>query len=60
MGAKDLTNLIKRKKPVEREASRISEPHGIQSNGKRKIDARDEVEEADRGKREKISNGIND
>ena len=53
-GAKDLTNLIKRKKPAEGEASRNSEYHSIQNKGKRKVDSRDEVEEAGPEKREKI------
>ena len=59
-GAKDLTNLIKRKKPAEGDTFRNPEPHGIQSNGKRKVDSRDEVEGAGLSKREKISHKIND
>ena len=59
-GAKDLTNLIKRKKPAEGQAFRRSEPRDIQSNGKRKVDSTDEVEEAGLKKREKISHGIDD
>ena len=56
-GAKDLTKLIKRNKRAEGEASKASEPHGKQSNGKRKVDFRDEVEEVGTGKKAKISDG---
>ncbi len=59
-GAKDLTSLIKRRKPAEGEASQVSEPHRIQGNGKRKVDSRDEVEEVDTGKKAKISDGAED
>ena len=59
-GAKDLTNLIKRKKPAEGEASKITGSHGIQSNGKRKVDFGDEVEEVGTGKKAKISEGAED
>ena len=56
-GANDLTNLIKRRKPAEGEASKASELDGIQSNGKRKVDFRDEVEEGSSGKKAKILDG---
>lgn len=59
-GANDLTNLIKRRKPVEGEASKASELDGIQSNGKRKVDFKDEVEEASSGKKAKILDGAED
>ena len=59
-GANDLTKLIKRRKPAEAEASKASEHEGIQSNGKRKADVRDEVEEASSGKKAKISDGAED
>lgn len=59
-GAKDLTDLIKRKKPAEGEASKVYEPHGIQSNGKRKAEFRDEVGEVGIGKRKKICDGVED
>ena len=55
--AKDLTNLIKRKKPAEDKVSKASEPSGVQSNGKRKVDIRDKVEEVVSGKKAKISDG---
>lgn len=59
-GANDLTNLIKRRKPAEGEASKASEIDGLQSNGKRKVDLRDEVEEASSGKKAKILDGAED
>lgn len=59
-GAKDLTNLIKRKKPAEGEASKDSESHDIQTNGKRKVGFRGEVEEVGTGKKAKISEGAED
>lgn len=59
-GANDLTNLIKRKKPVEGEVYKASDLDGIQSNGKRKADSRDEVEEAISEKKAKISDGAED
>lgn len=59
-GAKDLTKLIKRKKPAEGEASKVSETHGIQSNGKRKFDFRDEVEKVGTGKKAKIFDDARD
>ena len=60
-GAKDLSNLVvKRKKPAEGEASKVSEPDRTQSNGKRKADFRDKVEEVGTVKREKISDGVDD
>ena len=55
--AKDLTKLIKRKKPAEGEASEL---HHIQSNGKRQVDFRNEVEEVRTGKRVKISKAIDE
>ena len=57
-GATDLTSLIKRKKPAHSEASKDSELHGTQRNGKRKVDFRDEVEEVGTGKKAKISDGV--
>ena len=57
-GAKDLTKLIKRRKPTESEASKDSEAHSIQSNTKRKVDFRDEVEEVGTGKKSKISDDV--
>ncbi|CAF9935967.1 MAG: hypothetical protein ALECFALPRED_006648 [Alectoria fallacina] len=59
-GAKDLTNLIKRKKSAEGEVSKVSEPLGSQSNGKRKVDFKDEVEEVGTGKKPKISDSAED
>lgn len=60
-GATDLSNLVvKRKKPVEGEASKVSEPCRIQSNGKRKADFRDKVKEVGTVKRGKISDGVDD
>lgn len=59
-GAKDLTNLIKRRKPAEGEASKASESHRIQGNGKRKVDIIDEVEEVGTGKKAKIPDGAED
>ena len=59
-GAKDLTNLVKRNKPAESEASNASEPHRKQGNGKRKVDFRDEVGELGLGKKAKISDGGED
>ena len=59
-GANDLTSLIKRRKPAEGEASKASELDGIQSNGKRKVDCRDEVEETSNGKKAKIFDGAED
>ena len=59
-GAKDLTNLIKRRKPAEGEASKASESHRIQGDGKRKVDFIDEVEEVGTGKKAKIPDGAKD
>ena len=56
-GATDLTSLIKRKKPAQSEASKDSELHGTQRNGKRKADFRDEVQEVGTGKKARISDG---
>lgn len=57
-GAKDLTNLIKRKKTAEGEASKASRSHDVQSNSKRKISFTNQVEEAGTGKKAKISDGV--
>lgn len=59
-GAKDLTNLIRRKKPATGEASKASERYSIQGNGKRKVDFKDDVEEVSSGKKAKISDGVED
>ena len=59
-GAKDLTNLIKRKKPAEGEVSKASGSHVVQSNAKRKISFTDEVDEVGTGKKAKISDGVED
>lgn len=59
-GANDLTNLIKRRKPAKGDASEGSELDAIQSNGKRKIDFGDKVEDASSGKKAKISDGAED
>ena len=59
-GAKDLTDLIKRKKPAASEAPKVFEPRGIQSNGKRKAEVIDEVGEVGIGKRKKICDGVDD
>lgn len=53
--AKDLTNLVKRRKPAGGEVSRASEPPSIRSNGKRKVGFGDEVEEVGIGKKAKTS-----
>ena len=53
-GATDLTNLVKRKKPAETEASRTAETE-VHTNGKRKVDFAQEMEEVGTGKRAKIS-----
>lgn len=58
--ANDLTDLVKRKKPAEGDVSNASEPDGVQSNGKRKVDFRDDVEEVGTGKKAKISDGAED
>lgn len=58
-GAKDLTNLIKRKKPAEDDEFNASEPDRVQSNGKRKVDLGDD-EEVSTGKKAKISDGAED
>lgn len=56
-GAMDLTNLVKRKKPAENEASKAAETE-IQTNGKRKVELSEEVEEVGKGKRAKITDGV--
>ena len=57
-----MTNLVKRKKPAEGEASNVSEHYGVQSNGKRKVDffLLDNVEEMGAAKRGKVSDDIQD
>ena len=58
-GATDLTNLVKRKKPAESSGSKASETE-VQTNGKRKVEFSEEVEEVGTGKRAKISDGLDD
>lgn len=50
-GATDLTNLVKRKKPVESGTSQVN------GNGKRKVDFAEETEEVGTGKKAKLENG---
>lgn len=53
-GAQDLTNLVKRKKPIEDRGSNPAGPSINSINGKRKIDLAEEVEEVGTEKRAKI------
>ena len=53
--ATDVTKLVKRKRLADSEASKASETHHIQSNGKRKIDFGDENEDVDIEKRARIA-----
>ena len=52
-----MTNLVKRKKPVDGVESRLVDAGVNQTNGKRKVEFADEVEEVGTGKRAKISGG---
>ena len=50
-GATDLTNLVKRKKPVESGMSQVN------GNGKRKVDFAEETEEVGTGKKARLEDG---
>ena len=54
-GAQDLTNLVKRKKGGKSEAVRPAESPILQSNGKRRADFAEDVEEVGIGKKARIS-----
>lgn len=58
--AKDLTNLVKRKKPVDNGSSKPEKIAVPQPNGKRKVDSAEGVEEGAAGKRARVSDGDDD
>ena len=53
-GAKDLTNLVKRKKPAKTEKQLNDDESVLQTNGKRKVELADEVEQMGTGKKAKM------
>lgn len=52
--ANDLSNLVKRKKPVKMEKQLNEDGRVVQNNGKRKVDSAEEGEEAGTGKKAKM------
>lgn len=59
-GAKDLTSLVKRKRPAGNESSRCAEETVNHTNGKRKIDVVGEVNEMGSGKKVRSCEGDDD
>ncbi|KAK4693953.1 HAT1-interacting factor 1, partial [Lecanoromycetidae sp. Uapishka_2] len=57
-GANDLTGMVKKKKPAPtNEGSKAGETAVMQTNGKRKVDFAEEVEEVGTGKKVKVTDG---
>jgi len=56
-GANDLTGFVKRKKPAQDDEGSKAANETPQTNGKRKIDSAEEMEEIGPGKKVKISDG---
>ncbi|KAL8659493.1 MAG: hypothetical protein Q9226_000386 [Calogaya cf. arnoldii] len=56
-GAKDLSNLVKRKKPSPDTATITGEEDVSKTNGKRKVEFVEEVVEVDTGKKARLSDG---
>ena len=56
-GAKDLSNLVKRKKPTADTAPTIGEEDISKTNGKRKVGFAEEVVEVGTGKKARLSDG---
>lgn len=59
-GAKDLTNLVKRKKPSLDIVSQRPENESTKNSSKRKVEFVEEVVEVGTGKKAKLSDGFED
>ncbi|KAL9005066.1 MAG: hypothetical protein Q9188_002139 [Gyalolechia gomerana] len=56
-GAKDLSNLVKRKKPTPSVVPEMADDDYVKSNGKRKVEFVEEVVEVGTGKKVRLSDG---
>lgn len=55
IGAQDLTNLVKKKKPLDNAGSESTHSNGTSTGAKRKVDVVDQAEEGGMGKMARLS-----
>lgn len=60
IGAQDLTNLVKKKKPAGNVGSEPTHPDETSTHGKRKVDLVDQAEEGGTGKMARLSDKTDD